>query len=249
MLTRMTEKGNEMHINSNKSFDSIGTLKQKTVSSVLDFAYDMTFGKSGEHRNHRSGGTHTRKKGEIFANTFQGKLCEFAIYNSLFKDFERLPVPDTNTYGLGEWDDSDFILDEKHLSVKSTKSFGNLLLLETKDWNNNAEYIPNIGIATSSYDFFILVRLSPSCEDLMKKFRFLYSNNVEKSELENIILNENWKYDIPGFITNDDLKFAINNNYIINRGELLNGKTKMDATNYYVQTGDMKDISTLKNFI
>lgn len=249
MLTKMTEIGNEVHINSKKRFSAIGTLKQNTVSLALDFAYEMTFGKSGEHRNHRSGGTHSRKNGEIFANTFQGKLCEFAIFNTLYKDFKELTVPDTDAYGLGEWDDSDFILNDNHISIKSTKSFGNLLLLETKDWNNNAEYIPNIGKSTSSYDFFILVRLNPSCEDLMKRARILYSSNVDKSELEKLILNENWDYDIPGFITNEDLKFVIKNSHVVKRDELLNGKTKMDATNYYVQTGDMKDISTLKKFI
>lgn len=49
-------------------------------------------------------------------------------------------------------------------------------------------------------------------------------------------------FDIPGFITNDDLKYLIKNKYIINRGDLLNGKTKMDANNYYCHIEDMHNI-------
>ena len=36
---------------------------------------------------------------------------------------------------------------------------------------------------------------------------------------------------------------------IIKKGEFLNGRTKMDAENYYIQAGDMKDINELVNII
>ena len=36
---------------------------------------------------------------------------------------------------------------------------------------------------------------------------------------------------------------------IIKKGEFLNGRTKMDAENYYIQAGDMKDIKELVNII
>ena len=73
--------------NKKKQFKPIHTLKKTTLETSLKFAYDMTFGKNGEHRNHRTGGIYLRKNGEIFANTFQGKLSEFAVYNTLYKDF------------------------------------------------------------------------------------------------------------------------------------------------------------------
>jgi hypothetical protein len=45
------------------------------------------------------------------------------------------------------------------ISIKATKHFGQLLLLETKDWNNNGQYIPNLSLEKQSqYDYFILVR-------------------------------------------------------------------------------------------
>ena len=65
-------------------------LKSSTIEKTFDFAYDMTFNKQGEHRNHRSGGTHVRRQGEIFADTFQGKLAEFAIYNHLISKREDI---------------------------------------------------------------------------------------------------------------------------------------------------------------
>lgn len=68
---------------STRFFKTLAFFSLSDVKSAFDFAYDMSFGKNGEHRDHRSGGTYERKPGEIFANTFQGKLCEFAIYEVL----------------------------------------------------------------------------------------------------------------------------------------------------------------------
>ncbi len=249
MLTKMKYNEDGVFITKDKKFKPLHSFKEKTLETTLKFAYDMTFGKNGEHRNHRTGGTHLRKNGEIFANTFQGKLSEFAVYNTLYKDFPNLNTPDTETYGLGEWDNADFEVNNKKISVKSTKSFGNLLLLETKDWNNKGEYIPNINKGCAFYDYFILVRVNPHCEDLLKKNKILYSQNLDYNVLINILLNEKkWEYDIPGFITGEQLIYAINNNFVINKGDMLNGKTKMDAQNYYIQSGDMEDISQLKRF-
>lgn len=247
-LNKLKESGDGIYITSKKKFAPIGKFKDSTIEKTLQFAYEMSFGKNGEHRNHRSGGTHSRKNGEIFANTFQGKLSEFAVYNVLYKHCE-IQIPDLSTYGLGEWDSCDFEIDSKKVSVKSTKSFGNLLLLETKDWNANGQYIPNLSKGVADYDIFILVRIEPYCEDLLKKMRALFSNELDKELLFKTVLEEEWKYDIPGFITQDDLKYVIKNRFIIKRGEMLNGKTKMDAENYYIQSGDMHDLSKLINLL
>ncbi len=248
MLTKMKHDKNGVWITKKKQFKPIHTLKKTTLETSLKFAYDMTFGKNGEHRNHRTGGIYLRKNGEIFANTFQGKLSEFAVYNTLYKDFPNLNRPDTETYGLGEWDNTDFEVNGKKISVKSTKSFGNLLLLETKDWNKKGEYIPNINKGCAFYDYFILVRINPYCEDLLKQKKILYSEDLDYNILNTTLLNKNWEYDIPGFITGEQLIYAINNNFVINQGDMLNGNTKMDAQNYYIQSGDMEDISQLKKF-
>jgi hypothetical protein len=247
-LNKLELRYDGVYINQKKEFNPLGTFKEQTIRKTLDFAYEMSFGDGGEHRNHRSGGTHVRKNGEIFANTFQGKLSEFAVYNQLYKDFV-LEKPDLSTYGLGKWDDWDFVINGMKASIKSTKSFGNLLLLETKDWNDSAEYIPNLEKGTASYDIFILVRIEPYCEDLLKKIRALYSQTQSKRSLESLILSEKWKYDIPGFVTREEVKYAISNKHIIQQGQMLNGKTRMDADNYYIQSGDMLPIKDIKKVL
>ena len=246
MFHKLTFKDNSLFINHKKPFNAIATFNKESIKLAFNFAYDMSFGKMGEHRNHRTGGTHTRKLGEIFANTFQGKLSEFAFYNTFYSHFPELAKPDLTTWDLGEWDESDFVINNYYISIKSTKAFGNLLLLEQEDWDQNAHYLPNkLSNKHFDYDFFIMIRLSPYCEEILKKNKLLYSNNVSKDQLENLILTNNWSYDIPGFISKEDLIYIIKDNFLIFKSQLLNGNTPMDATNYYIQSGDMKDIKIL----
>jgi hypothetical protein len=248
-MNKLTQDGNSYSINNSKSFQNPVAFNAETIEKVFNFAYEMSFG-DGEHRDHRTGGSLNRKKGQIFINTFQGKLSELAVYNIFFtnnkKAYDRLSKPDFDVYGLGEWDDSDIVLDDIKFSIKSTKFYGNLLLLETKDWSGNGEYIPNLNTNKNSiYDYFILVRIKADGEKIMRDNRLLYSNDIDKSTLHSLIKNEKWEYDIAGYITNDDLKFLINNNFILPKSSMLNGKIQMDAENYYVQSADMKDFQKL----
>jgi hypothetical protein len=245
----MKIENNNYIVTNKKPYNSIRNFKENTIKRVFDFAYEMSYGQ-GEHRNHRSGGNHNRKNGEIFINTFQGKLSELAVYNEFFllnnEVFNNLSKPDFEVYGLGEWDDSDMSLGVTSFSIKSTKYYGNLLLLETKDWDNNAQYIPNLKIGeTSHYNYIILVRLGEDGEYIMKSNGLLYSNEVDKEKLFSLIIPYKWSYDIPGYITNSDLKNIIRNKQIIPKDALLNGKTKMDAENYYEETGNLKDFFDL----
>lgn len=242
---RLNQNGNSYFITSTQPFNLISTLSNDTIISTFNFAYDMTFGELGEHRNHRTGGTHKRRNGEIFANAFQGKLAEFAIYEYLSNKNIEMQKPDLGVYQLGKWDVVDLEINNKSISIKSTKSFGNLLLLEKNDWDNNATYIPN----KKSYDFTILVRLNPFCEEIMKKNKLLYSDEISKETLLGIITNETWGYDIPGFVTKDELIYIIQNEYIIPQDALLNGRISMDASNYYIQSGDMHNIQELISYI
>lgn len=225
-----------------KQFIPFKKLDDIYVRKSFDFAYGMTFDNKGQHRGHRSGGKHIRKNGEIFANTFQGKICEFALYQLLKNDFD-INEPDLELYGLGKWDSYDFKINNQLISVKSTKFFGQLLLLETRDWTENGEYIPN---NNEAYDITIMVRLKEDTEKIMKSKRLYYSNTCNKDELWNLLKNRDWTFDLPMYITNEELKFLIKNKYIINQGDLLNGSTKMDADNYYCHIKDMHPIMELK---
>ncbi|NFS12031.1 hypothetical protein FDE77_12340 [Clostridium botulinum] len=248
-MKKLNSSNNTYVFTSTKNFNKIHDFKSESIKLAFDFAYNMSFGGKGEHRNHRSGGDHKRKNGEIFINAFQGKLAEFGIFNEFHRNKIEIEVPDLETYELGKWDKYDFEVNDKKIAVKSTKNYGQLLLLETKDWTSKGEYKPNLSTGNAIYDYFILVRVSPSGEDIMKKNKMLYSNEIDKFTLEKIITSELWAYDIPGFINNKELVYAIENKFILPKLGQLGAKTKMDAENYYIQTGDMHDINEIFKLI
>lgn len=227
------------------AFKKVRDLKEETIDRVFDFAYTMAFDEM--HRKTRSGGRTKRKNGEVFANTFQGKLAECAAVNFFYKYDDTIEI-DFDTYDLGIWDKVDLTVCKKEVAVKSTKRFGQLLLLETKDWNHLGKYIPNLGTPNDTYDYIVMVRIDPSCEDLMKKNRLLYKDEIEQSVLKNLVAGQSWSYDYVGYITNGDLKQIIRGKHIIPQGALLNGSTPMDAENYYVQAGDMRPMESIKEF-
>lgn len=241
-MEKLKKEDNKFFITRKKDFSPLSPFSKEIINAVFDFAYDMTFGAVGEHRDHRSGGQHKRKNGEIFINTFQGKLSEFGVYYFLRKaNIVDLGRPDLEKWELGKWDDADFKFNNFKFSIKSTKFYGNLILLETKDWNEEGFYLPN----DAQYDFTILTRIKPDGEKLLKTKKLLYSDNCDKEELKTLIISEKWQCDIPGFITLEMLQEVIKNDYILPQNSYLNGSTRMDAENYYIQAGDLLDIKFL----
>ena len=110
--------------------------------------------------------------------------------------------------------------------------------METKDWNNEGEYIPNINTEYSIYDYFVLVRIKDDVKSFFYK-QNLNENNIIK-DIRQKIESSKFYYDIPGFFTTITLKYIIENGYVIPKNSLLNNKTKMDAENYYIQSGNLK---------
>ena len=105
-----------------------------------------------------------------------------------------------------------------------------------------------LGVGESEYDFFFLVRMRPFATDLLKDLKLYYSDTADYNLLKSAILAEKWEYDIPGFITREDLIYIIRNGFIIPQGAMLNGRMRMDAENYYCQAIDMKPISELEKY-
>ena len=68
---------------------------------------------------------------------------------------------------------------------------------------------------------------------------------VRRKWHSNSVVCKNWEIEITGYITNEDLIYLINNNYILPKNSILNNNTKIDAENYYVQSGDLKDLQIL----
>lgn len=253
---RIGFKNGLLDVTEKKDFEVLGCFDKQTIEKTFDFAYDMSFGAKGAHKNTRSSGTIKRKNGEIFANTFQGKLSEFAVYNQFHKEF-NMSMPNLSLWGQGKWDNYDALINGKKISIKSTVAYGNLLLLETQDWNESGEYKyfscldeqHSTETNTVVFDFFILVRLKPDCKQLLKDNEFFYSQVCGKKKLKGLILPVKWEYDIPGFITNKDFVYLIDNKFIIKKGQMLNASTLMDVDNYYAQAGNLRPIISLSKYL
>ena len=237
-------EGNNYYVQAKKRFSAYATILPEDKKACFDFAYGMSYGGKGAHRKNRNGGRLQRANGQIFINTFQGKMAEFALYRYLISRQIDVEKPDLEKYDLGKWDSFDLECQGKHFSVKSTKSFGDLLLLETEDWNEKGEYIPNRAEGITKYDYTILVRFNPDGEKIMEQNNLLYQKEGEISQsirqiLTETIYNREWTFDFPGFIYHSELVKMIQEKRIIPQRARLNGKREMDAENYYFQTGNM----------
>lgn len=244
MFQKLLKQHNSYYLTNKTTWCPRGEISSETINKVFNFAYKMSFG-IGQHRDHRSGGVYERKKGEIFIDCFQGKLSEFALVIDASKNNLHLVLPDTETWGLGKWDSTDTSYKDMKINIKSTKYYGNLLLLEAKDWDCNGSYLPNRKTGDDIYDYFVMIRIKPDGSYIMKSNRLLYSNCIEEKFLKGIILGQKWEYDIPGFVSRSDIIYIINNEFVLPQNASLNGLTQIDANNYYIQSGDMKKIETL----
>jgi hypothetical protein len=236
--------GHNFFIPTTKKFNP-AQIERNYVNETLDFAYAMTFGKGGEHRKYRSGGSHTRKNGEIFCDTFQGKLAEYFVYQKLISIGVDCPKPDIDKWGLGKWDDEDFVINNKLINVKSMAFFSNLLLLETKDWDETGKYIPN----NKSYDYFFVVRIKPDLKKEFRNQRMLYSDHISLERIKSTLERQSFFADLPGYITNLFLKEKIQEKQILPKGSILNGRIKMDAENFYILSSDFEEFKNVKEFL
>ncbi len=245
MLTKLQFVLPSTHVVTSKRGFTPNAIASEHLELSFDFAFNMSFGNAGHHRNHRTGGSAKRKNGEIFTNAFQGKVAEFAFYEWLITNGIPAELPDTRLMGKGVWDDSDFTVNGKKISIKSAAHFSNLMLLETQDWNQNGDYIPNLETRNASYDYFVLVRVKPDGKQLMKGNKLYYADEVERVALKRVFALEKWFADLAGFATKSDIQFIIANKHLIPKGSLLNGKIPMDASNYYLQSGDLREVEDL----
>lgn len=246
----MQERYGKSYVNCQKTFTPIIRLSNEDVQQSYNFAYDMA--SVNKHREYRTGGTHHRRKMEVFVSAFCGKLSEFAVHDYLTQQGICVEPPDLEIYERGTWDSEDLVLYQNYneelirctATIKSTKSFGNLLLLEKEDWDSEATYIPS----EEQYDIFILVRTNMDLEKVLKRQKMLYTDDIKESALVSAIqeaAKDGFLFDIPGYLYRSDLVKVIRARQVIRKDQMLNGRTKMDADNYYVQAGNMRDIDVL----
>ena len=231
-----------------KRFSPIESFKPNMVTASTNFAMDMTFGGQGAHKATRTGGSHRRGLGEIFADTFQGKLAEFGIAQLLetMIDAHHLK-PGLGTSPLGFWEGPDLVGAGYALEIKSAKSFSNLLLLEQGNWTGDGKY--RHGLAGSPVDIthIILVRVSPHiAEHVPRLFSNTSPNDVARANIVKEIEAQTWKFDSPGFLGPEELKEIFSTPLILKEGDRLGSRgTRMDASNYYAQAGDLRPIYEL----
>lgn len=245
----MTKNDDIYSFNNTIPFTGTYNLTNKELDESFEFAYKMAYDEL--HRNHRSGGTHQRRNTEIFVDALQGKLSEFFTQKVFIEAGINVSEVDINLYDRGEWDSEDLSAftskgKETKITIKSTKHFGNLMLLETKDWDKEACYIPSGELGM--YGVFVLVRVKFELESILKSKRLYFSDDIDKESLREIFKsvtsNNQLKFDIPGILYRNDIKKILSEKQIIKKGNKLNS-TVMDADNYYVQSGNMRPINEL----
>jgi len=243
--TQMRSVGLAYEVSQRVPFEPVQFSKVDDVRASFQFAWDMTFGKLGGHRDHRTGGITRRANGEIFANTFQGKMAEHAVCQ--FLAGRGLDVrPDLAVMELGAWDSFDLKIGPLVIAIKSTKKFGNLLLLEAADWEPDGTY--RHGAKGASTDVTTLVRVDPSPEDLLRKAKFLHKSQCKLNDLKWVVAPlEQYRFQVVGAVTRQFLAAAVRRGQFIPRGATLNGRTNLDADNYYVQACDFSPMDQILN--
>ncbi|KFC24414.1 hypothetical protein [Chryseobacterium sp. FH1] len=237
-MSKLIFYDNSYHVEKKKRFSGILMRKEIIEKSCL-FSYKMAF-QEGFHRSSRSGGDMRRNQLEIFTNTFQGKIGEFVVKDELEKRNLNCSEVDLDVFGKGIWDNGDLIVNGKNLNVKSMAFFSNLLLLEKKDWSREGIYLKDTDNETK-YDYFVAARIKPNVKEIFTKLSEPYT----LESLTEIISRTDFYFDIPGAISAKTLTHVIDCDYIIEKNTILNGKTIMDADNYYVQSGDLASFEIL----
>lgn len=229
---KMKRSGNVLTITRRRLFENYGQFSVEQLNKCITFAREV------EQRSHRSGGSKERTPEEIFFDTVEGKLGEFAVINQL-SDWNKIHDNkieygelDFQYYPRGKWDTSDLTIrvgnGDKNIQIKTSRDYSQLLLLEQKDWNSNGEYSHSQKI----FDYIFLQRIKIN----EKRIKALYKNNLIDNVLDELV-GEIY-YDKFRYISHDELRDVIKNNFVIRKNEFLN-KTLMDADNYYVQIYDM----------
>lgn len=214
--------------------------------NVFLFAYEMILGK-GYHRNNRSGGSFKRNVNILLTNVIEGKLGEVCVYREFLKNGIDIGYPDMSVMGVNKWDNSDINYKNIKMSVKTSKSYARMMLLEENDYSiskssNKVIYKPNKEIV----DVFIFTRIKSNIINVIKEMSDISCND---KYIESLYKKALIRFDQPCYVNNKDISNVIKHKMILPKGVFLNGKTKIDANNYYLFVKDMKPIVNLYNII
>lgn len=209
------------------------------------FEYAFSIANEDKQREYRSGGLAKRNKLQIFWDAFRGKVAE--CHAKVFYEYRGCRVSDIdfNIYDRGVWDQYDLIINDKIVSIKSSKHFSQLLMLETKDWING-KYSGDVYDEDYTPDYFMFIRTRINVPEELEK-----GDDLNKKNLWQVIQKLTITAEISGllpFIHFIDqvikFKYIIKQNDIF-KASLNSSGVRMDADNYYVKISELNWPSTL----
>lgn len=220
-------------------------LTNEQVFACVRYAYSMA--KENKQRENRSGGSHKRNELEIFWDAFRGKIAE--SYAKRYFEMQRFTVSDIDfkVYERGEWDNYDLLVNGHVVAIKSSKHFSQLLLLETKDWNDKGEYTGNKGHDEYTPEWFLFVRTRIT----EKNGSFKCDKLGTLEEMSNLVSDIDITAELTGSLSfNDFVNQVIKYKYIIKRGARFKATrssegTIMDAENYYVKLSELESVESM----
>lgn len=198
----------------------------------------------GHIKSFRNGGIQKRSIQQKFVDTFQGKLAEFVFYGLCKEQSIITPLPDCSVLGKGEYDDGDFCINNKNISIKSVRPNAKYLLLEEQSYNDDG--LENIFHPPKKNDFFCLIKLGYMFNNKMESIdHFIKHKNINPQ----LILNEEeqklFKANFCGYITFDDFLYLIKNKSIMEKGYMIGPSCPLDASNYYCKINKLRSPDTL----
>jgi len=116
-----------------KSTPKAYVLSTEQITQITEFATEMSTNML--HRTNRSGGSICRSATQVRDDVIRGKCAEMAVHKYL-EDQGNVPSNvDFRVLPRGQWDDGDITCGGVEYIIKSTKSGGRLLLIETESMN------------------------------------------------------------------------------------------------------------------
>lgn len=213
--------------------------------------------------NHRP-----RLLGEIFYNKFVGCMGEIALYKYIKEKIDdTIQEPNlTERRGYLNPDQRDLNWNNADISIKTTLSTHNMLLLQQHQYNDQGEYVPNVNhnFLPRYFNYHVLCRLRAQ-DDTQTNIllsalnrRSDVADETTREHLKDIIINNAWLVDIPGYISHEQfaneviqgeqIAYADNEGgrkYCFGRSDY-NNQNLVDVNNYYVQSGDLTPINKIK---
>lgn len=230
-----------------KLFSSNTKIFRPEILECFDFASDIVTGVNGSYNQANAFAENTKRtSNEQFIDILQGKIAEFGLYYFLLKSgWENIPKPEMGLWAKGHWEDTDFTGTlngiTQSISLKSSKSKANLLMLECSRYTANGEYRENSsGGKPVRHDRIYFARVQ--CKNRKMLGEILSPDITE--EMPRVFKNKNEIYDklnkifieieISGYITHNMFKAAIAENKIIHKGQRLGKKSiPLIADNYW----------------